>query len=218
MASPAPGADQWQSKCSGSSGYRYHGGVLQPTGKSASPDTGRSYVFEGVLSKERCGLWDNPQFWEDIFLDSVAQEREAVGMDSGASEMIDRYRGLSDTEKKRLEHDEDRLLSTMLFNLVAFMVMMQMSKGEIKKKVRLQRLSHQTCEQVRRLLGKCHIGLIYSQEITMVLEKLGALTANDIDLKQLLSRQVNRQSFTVHSGTDASGDLLFLEVRMVNYY
>ena len=34
-----------------------------------------------------------------------------------------------------LEHDEDRLLSTMLFNLVAFMVMMQMPKPEIKKKV-----------------------------------------------------------------------------------
>merc|ERR1719489_284871 len=80
------------------------------------------------------------------------------------------------------------------------MVMMQMPKTEIKKKV-------------RRLLGKSHIGLIYSQEITMLLDKISPLTANDIDLKQLLSRQANRQSFTVHAGTDASGDLLFLEVR-----
>jgi len=47
----------------------------------------------------------------------------------------------------------------------------------------------------------------------MLLDKISHLTANDIDLKQLLSRQVNRQSFTVHAGTDASGDLLFLEVR-----
>lgn len=36
---------------------------------------------------------------------------------------------------------------------------------------------------------------------------------NDIDLKPLGSRQVHRQSFTVHAGVDASGDLLFLEVR-----
>ncbi|KAJ8871437.1 hypothetical protein PR048_027754 [Dryococelus australis] len=36
---------------------------------------------------------------------------------------------------------------------------------------------------------------------------------NDIDLKPLGSRQMHRQSFTVHSGVDPSGDLLFLEVR-----
>ena len=60
------------------------------------------------MHKDRSGLWDNPQFWEDIFLDAVAQEREAVGMDSAATEMVERYRGLGETEKKRLEHDEDR--------------------------------------------------------------------------------------------------------------
>ena len=36
---------------------------------------------------------------------------------------------------------------------------------------------------------------------------------NDIDLKPLPSRQTNRQTFAVHSGTDAGGDLLFMEVR-----
>ena len=46
-----------------------------------------------------------------------------------------------------------------------------------------------------------------------MLEKISQLSANDIDLKQLPSRQVNRQTFTVHSGTDQSGDLLFMEVR-----
>ena len=156
---------------------------------------GRSYLFEGILAK------DQSQFWEDIFLDSVAREREAIGMNSGACEMMERYCGLSENEKKRLEHDEDRLLSTMLFNLMAFMVMMQMEKIDIKRKV-------------RRLLRKSHIGLIYSQEINLLLDKVGQLTANDIDLKQLPSRQVNRQSFTVHCGTDVNGDLLFLEVRI----
>ena len=46
-----------------------------------------------------------------------------------------------------------------------------------------------------------------------MLDKISQLSANDIDLKQLPSRQVNRQTFTVHSGTDQSGDLLFMEVR-----
>ena len=46
-----------------------------------------------------------------------------------------------------------------------------------------------------------------------MLDKISKLSANDIDLKQLPSRQVNRQTFTVHSGTDQTGDLLFMEVR-----
>lgn len=31
------------------------------------------------------------EFWEDCFLDSVAQERELVGMDQGPSEMMERF-------------------------------------------------------------------------------------------------------------------------------
>jgi hypothetical protein len=38
-------------------------------------------------------------------------------------------------------------------------------------------------EQVRRLLGKSHVGLIHSQEIYLLLDKLHQLNANDIDLK-----------------------------------
>ena len=60
-------------------------------------------MLQGLLYKDRSGLWDNPQFREDIFLDAVSQEREAVGMDSEATEMMERYRGLSETE-----HDKDR--------------------------------------------------------------------------------------------------------------
>ena len=41
-----------------------------------------------------------------------------------------RYRCLSENEKKRLEQDEDRLLSTMLYNTVAFMIMMQVRQCE----------------------------------------------------------------------------------------
>ncbi|XP_069682984.1 MAP kinase-activating death domain protein isoform X2 [Periplaneta americana] len=190
----------WSSKSSLSTGFRYHGGSMINTATTPSPDTGRTYLFEGLIGKERSTLWDQMQFWEDAFLDAVSQERDMVGMDQGPGEMMERYNSLSDTERKRLEHDEDRLLSTMLYNLVAIMVMMNVNKVELKRKV-------------RRLLGKSHIGLVYSQEVNELLDQINNLHGNDIDLKPLGSRQVHRQSFTVHAGVDASGDLLFLEVR-----
>ena len=75
-----------------------------------------------------------------------------------------RYNTLSATERKRLEHDEDRLLSTMLYNLTAFMVMLDVNKDEMKRKV-------------RRLLGKSHIGLVYSQEVNELLDQVGNLVS-----------------------------------------
>jgi hypothetical protein len=68
-----------------------------------------------------------------------------------------RYNSLGDGERKRLEHDEDRLLSVMLYNLVSFMIMMRVPKVEVKKKI-------------RRLLGKSHIGLIHSQDVNNLLD------------------------------------------------
>ena len=50
----------------------------------------------------------------------------------------------------------------MLYNLVAFMVMVNVRKEEIKKKV-------------RRLLGKSHIGLVYSQELNELLDQINNL-------------------------------------------
>lgn len=73
-----------------------------------------------------------------------------------------RYNSLSESERKRLEHEEDRLLSTMLYNLVAFMVMVNVRKEDIKRKV-------------RRLLGKSHIGLVYSQEVNELLDQINNL-------------------------------------------
>jgi hypothetical protein len=40
--------------------------------------------------KERSPLWDQIQFWEDVFLDAVAQERDIIGMDQGPTEMMER--------------------------------------------------------------------------------------------------------------------------------
>ena len=57
--------------------------------------------------------------------DVVARERELIGMDSNIKNLLDRYKSLPENEKRLLEHDEDRLLSTLLYNMVAFMIMMQ---------------------------------------------------------------------------------------------
>ncbi|KOX79902.1 MAP kinase-activating death domain protein [Melipona quadrifasciata] len=185
----------WSSKSSLSTGFRYHGGSLVPTTTAPSPEAARTYLFEGIIS-----LNPSMQFWEDAFLDAVSQERDMIGMDQGPGEMMERYKSLSESEKKRLEHDEDRLLCTLLHNLTAILVMLNVEKNEVKRKV-------------RRLLGKSHIGLIYSQELNQLLDQIHNLYGNDIDLKPLTSRQMHRQSFTVHAGVDAEGDLRFLEVR-----
>ena len=163
-------------------------------------DAPRVYLFEGLVGKERSAIWDEMQFWEDAFLDAVAHERDLVGMDQGPREMLDRYRALHEMDRKRLEHEEDRLLATFLYNMTAFMLMVNVKREEIRRKV-------------RRLLGKCHVGLVYSAEVNQVLEQLDQLRGNDIDLKPLASRQLHRQTFSVHVGTDQAGDMMFLEVR-----
>jgi len=43
-----------------------------------------------MSEKERSALWDQIQFWEDVFLDAVAQERDIIGMDQGPTEMMER--------------------------------------------------------------------------------------------------------------------------------
>ena len=44
----------------------------------------------GLMGKERSWLWDSMQFWEDCFLDAIANERDCLGMDQGPSEMMAR--------------------------------------------------------------------------------------------------------------------------------
>ncbi|CAI9607027.1 unnamed protein product [Staurois parvus] len=151
------------------------------------------------LSKERSTLWDQMQFWEDAFLDAVMLEREGMGMDQGPQEMIDRYMSLGDHDRKRLEDDEDRLLATLLHNMVAYMVMMKVNKTDLRRKV-------------RRLLGKCHIGLTHSQQINELLDRVTDLNGRDLSVRPSGSRHIKKQTFVVHAGTDTSGDLFFMEV------
>ncbi|KAK7170417.1 hypothetical protein R3I94_000592 [Phoxinus phoxinus] len=151
------------------------------------------------LSKERSTLWDQVQFWEDAYLDAVMLEREGMGMDQGPQEMIDRYLSLGDHDRKRLEDDEDRLLSTLLHNMIAYMLMMKVTKNDIRKKV-------------RRLMGKSHIGLTHSQEVNEVLDRLANLSGRELSLRPSGSRHIKKQTFVVHAGTDTTGDIFFMEV------
>ncbi|XP_068873365.1 MAP kinase-activating death domain protein isoform X17 [Aphelocoma coerulescens] len=151
------------------------------------------------LSKERSTLWDQMQFWEDAFLDAVMLEREGMGMDQGPQEMIDRYLSLGEHDRKRLEDDEDRLLATLLHNMIAFMLMIKVNKNDIRKKV-------------RRLMGKSHIGLVHSQQINDILDKLSNLNGRELPVRPSGSRHIKKQTFVVHAGTDTTGDIFFMEV------
>uniref|UniRef100_A0A8C0S398 MAP kinase-activating death domain protein n=1 Tax=Canis lupus familiaris TaxID=9615 RepID=A0A8C0S398_CANLF len=93
--------------------------------RSSEDVSQRVYLYEGLLGKERSTLWDQMQFWEDAFLDAVMLEREGMGMDQGPQEMIDRYLSLGEHDRKRLEDDEDRLLATLLHNLISYMLLMK---------------------------------------------------------------------------------------------
>uniref|UniRef100_A0A8D3CFM6 MAP kinase-activating death domain protein n=1 Tax=Scophthalmus maximus TaxID=52904 RepID=A0A8D3CFM6_SCOMX len=151
------------------------------------------------LSKERSTLWDQLQFWEDAYLDAVMLEREGMGMDQGPQEMIERYLSLGEHDRKRLEDDEDRLLATLLHNMIAYMLMMKVTKNDIRKKV-------------RRLMGKSHIGLSYSQEINEMLDKLVNMNGLEFSIRPSGSRHIKKQTFVVHAGTDTTGDIFFMEV------
>uniref|UniRef100_A0AAV2LQL1 MAP kinase-activating death domain protein n=1 Tax=Knipowitschia caucasica TaxID=637954 RepID=A0AAV2LQL1_KNICA len=159
----------------------------------------RIYLCEGLLGKERSTLWDQVQFWEDAFLDAVMLEREGMGMDQGPHEMIERYLSLGEHERKRLEDDEDRLLATLLHNMVAYMLMLKVNKNDIRKKV-------------RRLMGKSHIGLSYSQEINELLDKLSHMNGRELSIRPCGSRHIKKQTFVVHAGIDNKGDIFFMEV------
>ncbi|XP_023365393.1 MAP kinase-activating death domain protein isoform X8 [Otolemur garnettii] len=167
--------------------------------RSSEDVSQRVYLYEGLLGKERSTLWDQMQFWEDAFLDAVMLEREGMGMDQGPQEMIDRYLSLGEHDRKRLEDDEDRLLATLLHNLISYMLLMKVNKNDIRKKV-------------RRLMGKSHIGLVYSQQINEVLDQLANLNGRDLSIRSSGSRHMKKQTFVVHAGTDTNGDLFFMEV------
>ncbi|GMT35060.1 hypothetical protein PFISCL1PPCAC_26357, partial [Pristionchus fissidentatus] len=159
----------------------------------------RHYIYQDLLLQTPNPLWQKVVFWENVFVDIVATEREIIGMDQEPSEMIDRYAHLGEHEKKRLELEEDRLLATLLHNLTAYMIMCGTGQKAIQQKI-------------RRLLGKAHIGLVCSKEINQLLDDLPQTQGNSIQLKPLGSRLVQKQSFTVYVGSNTEGTMMFMEV------
>ncbi|CAF1108470.1 unnamed protein product, partial [Didymodactylos carnosus] len=183
-----------------SAGYRFrNGSIMQVADVQPAVSSDKQYLFEILVRSSRSHLWDQMQFWEDVFLDAVAQERDIIGLDQGPAEMMERYNSLANPERKRLELDEDRLLAVMLYNLIAFMIMMRVGKEEVRRKI-------------RRTLGRCHIGLAMSQQVNELLDNIHNLNGNDVDLRPSGSRLLQKQSFTVHWGVDNTGDMLFMEV------
>jgi len=183
-------------------GYRFRNSILyeakQERVSKGISGNGRRFVFEGLLNP-RSSIWDNMDFWESCFYESVAAEREVIGMDVGPTELLERYKSLGPGERRSLEEDEDRILASVLHNMVAFMVMVQVDKIQIKRKI-------------RRLLGKAHIGLLHTQPINVLLDHIDKLNGNDIDLKPMKSRTMKKHVFVVHLGDDQSGPVFFLEV------
>ncbi|VDK31080.1 unnamed protein product, partial [Dibothriocephalus latus] len=54
--------------------------VIGLVSKSSKPSVGWTYLFEeAMLNSTESKLWSNMQFWEDMFLDTVTQEREILG-------------------------------------------------------------------------------------------------------------------------------------------
>uniref|UniRef100_A0A5S6Q1S7 MAP kinase-activating death domain protein n=1 Tax=Trichuris muris TaxID=70415 RepID=A0A5S6Q1S7_TRIMR len=159
----------------------------------------RVYLYEELLGTQQRHLWNNVQFWENVFYDAVAQEREIVGMDLEPRDLVHRYECMSGGDKKRLELEEDKLLATILHNLCALMVLTNCPKRAILQKV-------------RRLLGKTHTGLLYSQEINVLLDNVPYVSGNGIRLKVCGYQQLKKHSFTVHAGPDIFGDMMFMEI------
>ncbi|CAJ0938342.1 unnamed protein product, partial [Mesorhabditis belari] len=164
-----------------------------------TPIEPRHFIYQDLILPNQHPLWQNMVFWENAFYDVVGQERDIIGMDQEPSEMIDRYSTLSESERKRLELEEDRLLATLLHNLTAYMMMCGTGQKASQQKI-------------RRLLGKAHIGLVCSKTINQLLDELPQQQGNAIPLKPLGSRLVQKQSFTVYAGSNAQGMMLFMEV------
>ncbi|KFD69141.1 hypothetical protein M514_02980, partial [Trichuris suis] len=133
---------------------------------SATYSKERVYLYEELLGSQQRQIWSNVQFWENVFYDAVAQEREIVGMDLEPRDLVHRYECMSSGDRKRLELEEDKLLATILHNLCALMVLTNCPKRAIVQKI-------------RRLLGKTHIGLLYSQEINALLDNISLVISDD---------------------------------------
>ena len=61
------------------------------------------------------------------FPDALSDERMTLGPidEEGIREMQERYAALDPSDKKIVEEEEDKLLSTLIYNFTAYMIMME---------------------------------------------------------------------------------------------
>ncbi|CAH8585651.1 unnamed protein product [Schistosoma bovis] len=123
-----------------------------------------TYLFEDIFDTEwhKSKILGNLQFWEDSFLDTVAQERDILGMDFRPKELLLKYQNASLLKRKQMELEEDCLLVNIMHNMIAFMLMANVDRISIRKKL-------------QRLLAKSHTGLHYSRKINDLLNSLNYL-------------------------------------------
>lgn len=167
----------------------------------------RYYVFEALIgAKERSRIWDQAQFWEDAFLDAAARERDLLGLDHSSTALLERYAKLSVPERKLWDLKEDRILATLLHNLIAFMVMLKTTKQEIYN-------------VGYRLLGRCRLGSHFSHSISNLLESIAELSGNAIDLIPSMSASIYQQAFIVTTGAKnlTTGTASILEIYDCSY-
>ncbi|CAH8527637.1 unnamed protein product [Schistosoma turkestanicum] len=161
-----------------------------------------TYLFEDIFNVDlqKFKILNNLQFWEDCFLDTVAQERDILGMDFRPKDLLYKYHNASSLlKRKQMELEEDCLLVNIMHNMIAFMLMSNVNRTLIRKKL-------------QRLLAKSHTGLHYSKKINDLLNSLDYLNGNDIELNVAQSRFIVQRSHEAYRGSDDSGELIFLEV------
>nr|VZI02556.1 unnamed protein product [Spirometra erinaceieuropaei] len=158
----------------------------------------RYYIFETLISStDRSRIWDQPQFWEDAYLDAVGRERDIIGLDHSATSLLKKYSKLSQAEKKLLELKEDRILACLLHNMIAYMVMLRLPEQQIRT-------------VTYRLLGRCRLGAYFSGIVSQLVDNVHLLEGNSIDLLPVASKSLYKQAFVVFRGNNSKGNDAFV--------
>lgn len=85
-------------------------------------------------------------------------------MDFRPKELLLKYQNASLLKRKQMELEEDCLLVNIMHNMIAFMLMANVDRISIRKKL-------------QRLLAKSHTGLHYSRKINDLLNSLNYLVS-----------------------------------------
>uniref|UniRef100_A0A183AU69 MAP kinase-activating death domain protein n=1 Tax=Echinostoma caproni TaxID=27848 RepID=A0A183AU69_9TREM len=173
---------------------------VSTTASTISTACTRVYLYEALVQpKHRSRLWDHMQFWEDTFFDTVAQERDMMGLDQAPMEMLEKFYNLTPTEKRILQCQEDRLLATCLYNLIGCMLMMKVDREAIRTRI-------------RRIQARCRLGSYFSNTLSHLLDQLQYLEGNAVDLLPTVTRCNCLHTFHVQKSSGNSEDCKIFEI------